>query len=153
MRRQPNRPWTPALPATAVKTYAISAPLATHFRPATCAEMDCPQYLNGWRTLVDERIELGMAQAYYIRKELGHRFRETRTETGLTAFTFEPGQRCFKSHLHRTRIERPEIFLVREGDWRGNPRGTETRRHASPADWQDDFAQHQQTLANRLKEG
>ncbi len=107
----------------------------------------------GWTTLIDERTELGMGQAYYIRKQSGRRFREMRQADGRTEFLFEPGQRCFKSHEHRIRIERPEIYVVRDGDARGNPRGTAARRHASAADWQEDFAEHQQTLADRFKEG
>lgn len=141
------------LPPEALKTYAINAPLSTHFRPATCAEAGCPAYLHGWRTIVDTRSDLGQGQAYYIRKELGHRFTEIRMPTGLTEFTFEPGQRCFKSDSHRIRLERPEIYVVRDGDARGNPRRTAARIHGSAADWQEDFATHQETLANRMKEG
>ena len=97
------------------------------------------------------------ALTHYIRKNSGRRFVESRvlSDEGvpLTAFRFEAGQRCFRADEHRARLERPEIYLVRDGDWRGNPRGTEPRRHASAADWVDDFANHQETLANRLKEG
>lgn len=143
----------PKLPASAMKTYSILAPTPTHFRPATCAELDCPQHVHGWLTTVDERTDLGQGQAYYIRKQSGRRFTEVRTPLGLTEFTFEAGQRCFRAGEHQTRLERPEIFVVRDGDHRGNPRGTATRRHASAADWQDDFASHQQTLADKFQEG
>lgn len=142
----------PALPVTAVKTYQVLIPKETHFRPATCAEMNCPNYEHGWRTLIDESADLGQGQAHYIRKQSGRKFVEERQPDGLTAFTFEAGQRCFTQH--RTRIEdRPEIYLVRDGDWRGNPRGTTPRRHANPGDWVDDFANHQSALADRLARG
>ncbi len=146
----------PRLPASAMKTYEINAPLSTHFRPATCEEMDCPAYVHGWSTTVDESTELGQGQAYYIRNESRRRYSEIRGLSPTdrrTTFRFEPGQRCFKSDEHRTRIERPEIYVVRDGDARGNPRRTATRRHASAADWQEDFAEHQQTLSDRAKEG
>lgn len=143
----------PKLPAGAMKTYGILAPASTHFRVATCAEIDCPPHLYGWTTTVDERTELGQSQAHYIRKQSGRRFTETRNALGLTEFTFEAGQKCFKAGDHQARLERPEIFVVRDGDHRGNPRGTATRKHASAADWQDDFAHHQQTLADKFQEG
>lgn len=152
MSRPLNR-MEPKLPADAMKTYGILAPVSTHFRPATCAEIDCPNYLNGWTTTVDERTELGQKQAHYITKQSGRRFTVHHFASGLTEFTFEAGQKCFKAGDHQTRLERSEIFVVRDGDHRGNPRGTQTRKHASAADWQEDFAEHQQTLADRLNEG
>ncbi len=142
----------PKLPASAMKTYRILAPQATHFRPATCAEMDCPAYVNGWSTTIDETSELGQKQAHYIRKQSGRRFTAARNPLGLTVFTFEAGQKCFRAGEHQTRLERPEIFVVRDGDHRGNPRGTETRRHTADT-WVDDFAHHQQSLADKYEEG
>lgn len=141
---------TPALPPQAMKTYALAAPLQTHFRPATCAEVDCPNYLHGWRTVVDETSELGREQAAYIRTQAGRRFEATR-EGGLTTFTFEAGQECFATHQQP--LEREPIYLVKEGDWRGNPRGTSPRVHTRPEFWVEDFGTHQQHLADRIKEG
>jgi hypothetical protein len=140
----------PELPAEAMKTYTLAMPLTTHWRPATCAEVDCPSYLSGWRTTVDERTELGQRQAHYIRHDRTRKHTEDRTETGLTMFTFEPGQRCFTAH--RIRTARPQRHLVRGGDWRGNPRG-EFREHTRPDDWVEDFAEHQDKLATRLERG
>lgn len=147
--RQPNR-IQPALPAAAMKTYALVAPLASHWRPARCEEVDCANQAAGWRTVIDEATELGQAQAYYVRAQSGRRFVETR-EAGLTVFTFEPGQRCFAAH--QAPLEREPTYLVKGGDWRGNPRGTPLRQHARPQDWVEDFAEHQQQLADRLERG
>jgi hypothetical protein len=133
-----------------MKTYEIKAPVTTHFRIGTCAEAQCRAHVNGWRTAVDESTDLGRGQAHYIRHSSGRKYVESRTEDGLTAFEFEAGQTCFRQH--QVRIERPELFVVREGDWRGNPRGF-VRRHNNADDWVDDFANHQATLADRLKEG
>lgn len=149
MMRPVNR-IKPALPASAMKTYAIDAPRDTHWRPATCAEVGCSHLEHGWKSIVDESTELGARQAWYIRTQSGRSFVETRDASGLTTFTFAPGQRCFTAHKVRT--GRPELFVVRGGDWRGNPRGT-TRVHASPEDWVDDFATHQDKLATRLAQG
>jgi hypothetical protein len=148
----------PKLPAGAMKTYAILRPTSTHFRPATCAEVDCPQYLHGWRTVVDESTDLGARQAHYIRTQSGRSFHEQRDRTGVgvlgaVTFTFGPGQMCFRTADHRVPVGRPELFVVREGDWRGNPRRTEPRVHKRAADWVDDFANHQDRLATRLGQG
>jgi hypothetical protein len=51
----------PQLPVGATKTYSALAPLATHFRAATCEDVDCGNYLHGWKTVVNESTELGAA--------------------------------------------------------------------------------------------
>lgn len=136
----------PKLPVAAFRTYGIAAPPSTHWRPAGCAEVDCPAHANGWTTTVDERTELGARQAAYIRVKAGRAFRECRDEAGLTVFTFLAGQSCFASH--RKRLDRPELYVVRDGDWRGNPTGW-SRRHSGPDPWLDDFQSHQEQLTRR----
>ncbi|MFH8336967.1 hypothetical protein [Streptomyces sp. AM6-12] len=143
----------PQMPAAAYKTYAIVAPKSTHWVGATCAEVDCAHYLNGWQSVIDEATELGQRQAHYIRKQSGRAYREERRPDGLTAFTFEAGQPCFNAAKHQKRTGRPELYIVRDGDYRGNPRGTQTRQHVHAADWVEDFAEHQQGLADEIKKG
>lgn len=138
---------TPNLPAHAYKTYQILSPLATHYRDGTCDEAGCLAYQHGWQTSVDESTDLGKRQAHYIRKLSGRRFTERRTELGLTAFRFDVGQRCFTTH--KVPLERPEIFVVKGGDWRGNPRG-DRYQHSSGDSWVDDFGTHQDRLARAL---
>lgn len=141
----------PQLPVQAVKTYEIQAPASTHFRPSTCAEADCPNFAGGWASVVDESTELGQQQAHYIRNQAGRRYSEDRNRApGLTVFVFEAGQTCFATH--RQRLDRPEIFLVRDGDWRGNPTGA-VRPHVNADDWVDDFANHQDQLASQQNKG
>lgn len=142
---------TPALPAAAYKTYTLSAPLSTHWRPGTCEEADCQAYRNGWITRVDETTELGQKQAYHIRKMAGRRFREQREPAGLTAFVFEAGQACFTQH--QVPLERDVRYLVQGGDWRGNPQQTGTRVHKRGEDWLNDFAEHQDKLKTTLERG
>jgi len=144
---------TPQLPAQHMKTYVIAAPKATHYRPATCAEAECTAHLHGWRSTADESTELGRQQADYIRSSSGRRFTEHRDDTGLTVFTFEAGQVCFRGDEHTVRIDRPEIFLVRDGDHRGNPRGTSPRIHTTPQAWVDDFGEHQERIAETKERG
>jgi hypothetical protein len=139
--------------AASYKTYAIHRPLQTHWRQGTCAEKQCRGYTEGWKTRIDESTELGQGQAYYIRKESGRSFTEERDEAGLTVFTFEAGQQCFRpAKDHMIEIGKPELYVVRGGDWRGNPR-KERRRHFNGDDWVDDFANHQDRLATRLSQG
>ena len=137
----------PALPVTAMKTYAVSSPLATHWRPATCAEADCPHYLSGWRTIVPG----DSPQAHYIRHDSGRGFTEAPQPGGLVEFTFAPGQRCFASGSHRVLLDKPERFTERDGDWRGNPTG---RRVVHSVDgWLDSFGEHQERLAQQMERG
>lgn len=141
----------PRLPVQAVKTYQVLTPVHTHFRAATCAEVDCPQHLHGWQTPIDESTELGQQQAWYIRNQSGRRYTENRDLLpGVTVFAFQAGQRCFAQH--KARLDRPELFLVRDGDWRGNPTGNK-RQHTRPEDWVEDFATNQQQLADQLEKG
>lgn len=142
----------PKLPPEAMKTYAIVAPKDTHWRDATCAEVECGAWRAGWVTTVDTATPLGAKQANYIRLHSGRHFTpEEAHGSSVVKFWFPPGQTCFQPH--RIRLEREEIYLVRGGDHRGNPRGEAGRRHARAVDWVDDFANHQQTLADRLKQG
>lgn len=143
---------SPQLPAHAMQTYRLLRPTPTHWRAATCAEADCPQHQQGWRTEVDEGTELGQQQAHYIRAEAGRRFVEERHPVArITAFIFEAGQRCFASH--QIPLEREPLYVVQGGDWRGNPRGVKPRVHSSAEAWVDDFGTHQNTLADRLAQG
>jgi len=132
----------PVLPVTAYKTYTIASPLLTHFREGTCEEAGCLAHQHGWTTSIDESTELGRRQAHYIRKVSGRSFTEQRIE-GLTAFSFPAGQRCFATH--KVSLERPEIYLVRGGDWRANPTG-ERRIHTRAELWVEDFADHQDRI-------
>jgi hypothetical protein len=142
----------PRLPILAYDTFEVRAPLATHFRPATCAEADCPAHLKGWTSRIDETTELGQQQAHYIRKQSGRRFTETRETAGLTVFAFESGQTCFATGKHRVRLEgKPEIYLVRQGHWQGARQPA--RKHANGADWLEQFATHQDRLKTLIDRG
>lgn len=145
MRLQPN------MRSADYKTYSIKAPLSSHFRVGTCEEAGCPNYLNGWKSVIQESNDLGQQQAHYIRKQSGRKFTESRDAFGLTVFEFEAGQTCFQEH--QVRVDRPELYVVRDGDWRGNPRGTQARVHTSPELWLEDFAEHQDQLAKTIERG
>lgn len=140
----------PLLPAHAKKTYSIMAPRATHFRKATCSEVDCEAEEFGWVSVIDEGTELGKRQAHYIRKLSGRRFHEEHSELeGRTVFTFEAGQSCFTEH--EVPLGKPELYIVRDGDLQQNLGNV--RQHTRPEDWVDDLATHQQKIADAIQEG
>lgn len=105
------------------QNFRIVAPLSTHWQAATCAEVDCPHYLAGWLTIVPE----GSEQAEYIRYKSGRTFTEERNADGTVGFSFKAGQRCFRSHDHRRRIDKPELFLHESQG--------QKRVHARPEHW------------------
>lgn len=137
----------PNMPVAAYQTYTVSSPRDTTVK-AACEQVGCDAWRFGWETPIDESTELGRRQAAYIRTQSGRTFREMPKAgpDALTVFRFESGQRCFADH--RTR---PESYAVLGGDWR---RYTGTiRRHTKPADWVEDFGEHQQTIADQREEG
>lgn len=137
----------PVGPPEAYKTYQVSTP-ATHMRPATCAEVECPNHLLGWETFVPA----GNERAHFLIRTSGRRYiAEPPNAAGVTRYVFEAGQACFKAPTHRVQV-RPELYVVRGGDWRGNPRGT-VRRHVRPADWVEDFAEHLDDIATEARKG
>ncbi|MGW3135894.1 hypothetical protein [Streptomyces sp. NPDC001139] len=139
----------PAMPPQAYKTFAMVSPIETHMRQATCAEVGCDHYTQGWKV----HVEALTPDLLHAAKTSGRRFREEHVAEGHTYLVFEAGQACFKASTHRAPIGRPPIFLVRDGDFRGNPRGTQTRRYDRPDQWVDDFATHQDMLADEIRKG
>lgn len=137
----------PLLDAHNMKTYQMAQPLATHWRPATCAEVDCPNWLNGWRVRVD-----GLSpQLLHAATSSGRRYARLDVAEGEAWLVFEAGQPCFAATTHRVLVGRPQRFFERGGDWRGNPRGE--RRELSAENWVDSFANHQDRIATRIERG
>lgn len=130
------------------KTYQIVSPLATHWRAATCAEVECPNYQRGWRL----RVEGLPPEMLHAAKTSGRKFTELNVTATENWLVFEAGQPCFRASEHRMLLDKQEIFIVRDGDYRGNPTGN-VRKHTRPEDWQEDFAEHQDKLAQRLQQG
>ena len=137
----------PRLPPGAFRSFTILAPVSTHFRPATCEEVRCEQHVHGWATTV----ETAGPQDHYIRRESGRSFTVEVLPGGLTRFTFEPGQACFRSGDHKVRLEREEIYVARAGDWRGTD--GDVIRHSGSADWVDEFATLQDRWTRAVERG
>lgn len=130
------------------KTYQISAPLRTHWRPATCAEVNCPQYEKGWQV----RVENLTAEMLHAAKTSGRKYTELHVAEGETWLVFEAGQACFRASMHRTKLDRQEIYIARDGDWRGNPTGR-VLKHTRPEHWIEDMNDNQGKLDNLRQRG
>jgi hypothetical protein len=135
----------PAMPVNSYKTYQIKQPKTAQTRVGSCEAAGCERYEIGWCSTVPT---LG-AQADYIRNGSGRRFTEHPGDNGLTVFEFYPGQQCFEQHHV---LDRPQFYVVRDGDWRGNPSGRQ-RMHTRGEFWVEDFAENQAKLAEQIKKG
>lgn len=139
----------PKMPVHAYKTFQVSSPLTTHFKEATCQEVDCRNYRDGWTSTVDVSTVQGRDAANYIRMKSGRTYAYETAGT-LVIFKFPPGQKCFAKH--KVPVGRPEIYVVRGGDWRGNPT-REVKKHTRPEHWVEEFALHQDKLLTRFEQG
>ena len=93
--------------------YSIKAPLSTHWREATCEEVDCRKNIMGWETHCNTDTELGRNQVAYIRAgKSERRFTERVDVEGVIIFRFSPGQQCFTNHIKK--IEGKGHLLLRE---------------------------------------
>lgn len=148
----------PLGPTQAYKTYAIRSPLNTHYRKATCQEIDCDAYLNGWYFFKDALDE----QLLYTATHSGRRYHELYMDEGGVLLgnvvaqgnylVFYAGQPCFKVDSHVISLQRPELYLVGRGDYRSfSPRAA--RRHTSPENFVDDWTTHQDQLNTRHERG
>ena len=127
------------------KTYSLLAPLESHWRTATCSEIECAVSVSGWQTTVDEATDLGQRQAGYIRNQAGRHYTEIRNN-GLSVFVFPAGEECFTTH--KVKAEREPFYMVRRGDYRDFDSST-SLMHDTASDWVEDFAEHQDRLARR----
>ncbi len=131
-------------------TYRITAPAETHTRPATCKEVECPNWANGWVTRVDVSTALGQAQAKYIVEKSDRRFVETTRgkEGAFREYRFHAGQECFTQH--RVSLERPANYLRQPGKLIST--GT-TQVFSRPEDWRDEMGENLDRLADLQRRG
>jgi hypothetical protein len=144
----------PRLPAMAYRTFQVVAPIATHFRSATCEEFGCDKWRNGWKTTFVAGTDKGDQIRQFIKDSpIRRQYRVVRLPGNVVEVLFTAGQSCFlQDHpttRHRLPTGRPQIHVVRNGDWRvGVSDYLHSRRiHNRPEDWIDEF----QTNQDRLK--
>ena len=121
--------------------YQAAFPRSSHWRRATCAEVDCPHYLMGWAT----KVIAGSDHDDYIKADKTRRYRIIK-EGELNAYYFEAGQQCFRGEAgdHYKKLERG-AWLTKNAANR-NPLFLE-RVAMEPQQWIDEFNEE----ANRNK--
>jgi hypothetical protein len=140
----------PKMPAAAYQTYAVVRPKRTHWRKATCQQVECPHWLKGWRQTIDLNTPLGQEQARYIKQHSGRAYTKIGQFNGVVELEFPAGQQCFTEH--RVPLDRDSLFQLKGGDWRGNPAGVPTRT-LSPVAWRDNYGENQEKLAEIARRG
>ncbi len=128
-----------------MRTYSIIADKRGQ-RPASCAEVDCVNWRNGWITAIDpswrngDGTVTGEHQLAYLRADDRPHTEQTRGDV-VVEFVYPPGVDCF--HRHVTTDDRPELYVRR----RGVPgRLTDPYIHRTPEDWAEDLAENQEKL-------
>jgi hypothetical protein len=144
-----DRAVMPAMGPEYYRTYSLIAPVVTHRRPATCQEVRCPRHVNGWKMGFDTTDAAQAKAIKWIRMHSGLSYTTEQVGTKII-LTFVAGQNCFDQHT--IALEREPFYVVREGDFRGNPRRTQAQRFNAD-DWIDHFANHQDRLATRMEQG
>lgn len=146
--KRPLNRITPVGPVQGYRTFQVVAPLSTHWRAATCQEVDCPQYLGGWRI----RVEVLEPQMLHTARTSGRKFSELHVAEGENWLVFEAGQPCFRASEHRKLLDRQEIYIARDGDYRGNPTGR-VRKHSRPEFWVEEMQENNLAVRERLERG
>jgi hypothetical protein len=126
-------------------TFGIAAPLSTHWVPATCEQVGCEQYLNGWAVRVEGLPE----QMLYDATHSGRSYRIEKVAPGHTLLVFAAGQPCFRASQHRRRVtDRQEIYTVSsQGGRRGPLKPTSARL------WVEEFSENQDRIQKILRRG
>lgn len=139
----------PRMNPGAYRTFEVSAPISTHFRNATCAEVECQHHLSGWVSQFDVTTQEGLQWSSAIAHS-GRRYTWERKGNVVT-FRFPSGQSCFQAP-HKVRLDRPELYVIRDGDWRGNPTGR-VRRERQPLLFVEQFEEGLSRLRGEIEKG
>lgn len=138
--------WNLQMPVGSYKTYRSSSPLATHYRKATCEEVDCPAYMNGWSYKVSDLT----GELVDAIKRSGKNWRRVKLTEEEDYLVFDSGQQCFDTH--QVSLDRPAFYYV----GRGHSSVFRTRnafQHRRAEDWIDDFATHQNRIIEAIERG
>lgn len=142
----------PVAPVTGYRSFGMTV---TKRVQATCAEVECVAYLNGWHTTVlPDGEDLKLIDAACDGRVDGLKRAVTSAERlpdGFIRLWFEPGQPCFKASAHS--VPWNFRFHHRNGDWRGNPDGPGAITvHPDGTSWRDEFGEHQQMIKDQRQQ-
>lgn len=133
-----------------MRTYQMTQPLDTHYRVATCQEVDCSSYANGWKMGFDLHDDDRAAAARWIRDKSGYAFTyELTPDERRVIFTFAAGQQCFQTH--RVFLERDPFMMIRGGSlgrWTGVKQA-----FTNPMSFLDSWATDLDKLNDRREQG
>lgn len=107
--------------------------------PATCEEIDCEHYRNGWQV----RVEGLPPELLHTARTSGRRYTELQVSDGVTYLAFEAGQPCFQAAAHRKTRGHSPLFVV------GGREGL-IRKHGNADSWADDLRTHQDNILGKL---
>lgn len=143
----------PRMPVGSYQTFSVHMPTATHWRDATCEEVGCKRWARGWKTTFVPGTPDGDKIRHFIKNSsIKRRYTVVRL-ADKTEVVFEAGQECFMQDSaathHRRPIPRPQIHVVRGGDWRHSW----DRRVVSSTEWVDRFATNQDHLKTAIERG
>lgn len=122
------------------RTFQAAVP-RENWRTASCAEVECERYEQGWLVEIDALTDV-QRQAV-----LGSKYRFAEEDhDGTRVWHFEAGQPCFYGH----KVPVAALFLVRNGDHRASE---VIHQHKTPEAWRDDCAEHQDRWATIVGRG
>jgi hypothetical protein len=135
------------------KSYSWARPLRTHWREATCEEVQCDDFVNGFMFTCDISTPLGQRQYDFLTHDRERSYTVDEEGPYIRHFIYPPGTRGFagNKHDHRLPIGREPLLLVRAGDWRKYL--APAYQHASVDDWVEDFATNQDKIQEIQKRG
>ena len=135
------------------KTYFWSRPLSTHWRPATCEEVQCEDFMNGFMFTCDISTDLGRRQYEYLTHDRERTYTIDEDGPYLRNFIYGPGNRGFAGdrHAHRLPVGREPLLSVRAGDWRKYL--APPVHHKYVDDWVEDFSENQEAIQKVIQRG
>jgi hypothetical protein len=135
------------LESAAYTTFAMHAPVRTHFIELPCKVAQCRRYVHGWVTTLDPGREehLPLIQ-HIVSGRSGRRWsRGENTPEGYMTFVFPPGQACFRNSHHQRDESKQELYVVRRGDFR-MPYAQRESRVMGFDNWIETFDKNQKAL-------
>jgi hypothetical protein len=110
--------------------YQITWTQDAHFINASCKEVDCPHFLNGWIT----RVVIGSPQEYYIKQDKSRKAIGIKVDDATVEYHYSKGQKCFRTH--RVKLEKAPFFTVNQA---GRETGRLIRNNIDFDEWTDRF--------------
>lgn len=120
--------------------YKLKQRKAPRSRLATCAEVECWPFVNGFELPIDEATPLGQQQAHYLRTDRSRPKPVEQRAAGVTTFRYPPGTKCFASESPEHWVEVDQFFIARG-------------QHVRPAEWVGRFEENQGAIAERIARG